>query len=181
MPATIRSETPLLIVFLDLTRFGAQSRRVDDVALAERIDSYYEQVAAAVHDAGGRVVKFVGDGVLIVFDEDRVDHGVEMLLGLKDLVDDLMAQRGWECRLIAKAHFGTAIAGLFGRQGDQRPDVVGKAVNTAAMLEATGITLSVAAFRKLSRALRRRFKKHTPPITYIRAQDPRRFSGTPRE
>jgi hypothetical protein len=35
--------------------------------------------------------------------------------------------------------------------------------------------VSVAAFRKLSPPLRRRFKKHTPPVTYIRAEDPRRF------
>jgi class 3 adenylate cyclase len=179
MPET-RSATPLLVIFLDLTRFGAQSQRVDDVELADTIDAYYEQVGAAVQEAGGRVVKYVGDGVLVVFDEDHVDRGVEMLLALKDAVDHAMARRGWECRLIAKAHFGTAIAGPFGVAGDKRQDVIGKAVNTAAMLEATGVTLSVAAFRKLSPALRRRFRKHTPPVTYIRLEDPRRFRGLAR-
>jgi hypothetical protein len=48
-------------------------------------------------------------------------------------------------------------------------------VNTTALLDSSGVTLSVAAFRKLSPPLRRRFKKHTPPVTYIRAEDPRRF------
>jgi adenylate cyclase len=173
----IRSETPLLIVFLDLTRFGVQSQRVDDVELADGLDAYYEQVATTVHDAGGRVVKFVADGVLIVFGEDRVDRGIEMLSPLKVSVDRAMAQRGWDCRLVAKAHFGTAVAGLFGRAGDKQPDVIGKTVNTAVALEATGGTLSVAAFRKLSPALRQRFKKHTPPVTYIRVEDSRRFSA----
>jgi class 3 adenylate cyclase len=176
----IRSETPLLVVFVDLTRFGAQSQRVDDVELADTIDAYYEQVGASVQAAGGRVVKFVGDGVLIAFAEDHVDRGVEMLLALKEAVDRSMAQRGWECRLIAKAHFGTAIAGPFGLAADKHHDVIGKTVNTAAMLDSTGVTLSVAAFRKLSPALRRRFKKHTPPVTYIRIEDPRRFRGTAR-
>ena len=134
----IRSETPLLVVFVDLTRFGAQSQRVDDVELADALDAYYEQVGAAVQEAGGRVVKFVGDGAVIVFAEDRVDRGVEMLLALKDAVDRSMAQRGWECRLIAKAHFGTAIAGPFGLAGDKHHDVIGKTVNTAAMLDADG-------------------------------------------
>jgi hypothetical protein len=43
--AEIRSEVPLLIAFVDLTRFGAQSQRTDDLALAETIDAYYEQWA----------------------------------------------------------------------------------------------------------------------------------------
>lgn len=169
----IRSETALLVAFVDLTRFAIQSQRVGDSELADTIDTYYEEVGAAVAEAGGRVVKFVGDGVLIAFPEDRVDRGVETLLALKDSIDASMARRGWECRLVAKAHFGTVIAGPFGAAGDKRPDVIGKAVNTAAMLDSTGVALSVAAFRKLGPALRRRFKKHTPPITYIRAEDPR--------
>ena len=172
MPET-RSESSLLVVFVDLTRFAAQSQRVDDVELADTIDAYYEQVGAAVADAGGRVVKHVGDGVLIVFDEGRVDRGVEKLLALKDSVDQAMARRGWECRLVVKAHFGTAIAGPFGSADAKHHDVVGKAVNTAAALDATGVTLTVNAFRKLSPALRRRFKKHTPPVTYIRLEDRR--------
>ena len=172
MPET-RSETPLLVAFVDLTRFAAQSRRVDDVELADTIDAYYEQVGAAVADAGGRVVKHVGDGVLIVFDEGRVDRGVEMLLALKDSIDQTMTRRGWECRLVVKAHFGTAIAGPFGSAGAKHHDVVGKVVNTAAALDATGVTLTVNAFRKLGPALRRRFKKPTPPVTYIRLEDRR--------
>ena len=176
----IRSETSLLIAFLDLTRFGAQSQRVGDAELADALDLYYEQVGAATQAAGGRVVKFVGDGALIAFGEDRVDQGVEMLLALKEAVDEAMAQRGWECRLIAKAHFGSAVAGPFGLAGDKRHDVIGKAVNIAALLDSTGVTLSVAAFRRLGPELRRRFKKHTPPITYIRLEDSRRVRGTGR-
>jgi adenylate cyclase len=176
MPET-RSETSLLVVFVDLTRFWAQSQRVDDVELADALDAYYEQVGAAVQGAGGRVVKFLGDGALIVFREDRVDQGVEMLLALKDAVDEAMATRHWECRLAAKAHFGPAVAGPFGLSDDKHYDVLGKTVNTAAMLDSTGVTLSVPAFRKLSPALRKRFRKHMHPVIYIRNEDSRRFRG----
>ena len=151
-----RIETNLLVVFVDLTRFGVQSQRVDDVA------------------AGGRVLKFMGDGILVVFEEEHVDRGVEALLDLKDAIDGWMAERRWECRLVAKAHFGPVVAGPFGEAGGKRYDVAGKTVNTAAVLDATGVTLSVAAFRRLAPALRRRFKKHTASVTYIRAEDPRR-------
>jgi glutathione S-transferase fosA5 len=35
------------------------------------------------------------------------------------------------------------------------------------MLDSTGVTLSVEAFRKLSPVLRKQFKKHTSPIVYL--------------
>jgi len=172
--AETRSEVPLLIAFVDLTRFAAQSQRSDDLELAETIDVYYEHVAAAASAGGGAVVKFIGNAALLAFPAGAVDRGVETLLALKDSVDELMARRGWECRLIVKAHFGTVVAGPFGAVGDKHPDVIGKTVNVAAGLDASGVTLSVEAFRKLGPAMRTRFKKHTPPITYIRTQDPRR-------
>lgn len=53
--------------------------------------------------------------------------------------------------------------------------MLGRSVNAAALLDSTGVALSVEAFRKLGPELRKRFKKHTPTITYIRAEDPHRF------
>ena len=173
MATMTRQRTPLLIVFLDLTRFAAQSQRTDDSEIADTLDAYYERVAKGVEGAGGTIVKFIGDAALAVFPEDGADAGVRMLLDLKPVVDHFMAERGWDCRLIAKVHFGDVIAGQFGPQGNKRFDVVGRAVNTAAVLETAGVTLSVEAFRQLSGEMRQHFKKHTPPITYIRADDPR--------
>ena len=169
-----RSETPLLVAFLDLTRYMAQSRRTPDSEQADTLDAYYECMAKAAKDAGGRMVKFFGDGGLMVFEEKRVDGGVAALLELKDAVDGLMQERGWDCRLTIKAHFGSVVAGPFGIPGAKHYDVIGKAVNTAAALDGNGVTLSVEAFRKLSPELRKRFKKHTASVTYIRTEDPRR-------
>jgi class 3 adenylate cyclase len=169
-----RTESAFLIAFVDLTRFMVQSQRVGDAEIADTLDLYYQQVAAAVDQARGRVVKYIGDAALVVFPEDGVDRGVEALLDLKTTVDGFMAGRGWDCRLTAKAHFGVAVAGAFGPPAAERFDVVGKAVNTAATLPESGVTLSVAAFRRLGPELRRRFKKHTPPVSYIRTEDPHR-------
>src|SRR5207248_2611833 len=115
-----RAEVPLLLAFVDLTRFAAQSERVGDAELAEVIDAYYEQVAAAIEAAGGRIVKFIGDAALIVFPEEAVDRGVQALLDLKEAIDRSMEARGWQCRLAVKAHFGSAIARPFGAAGDKR-------------------------------------------------------------
>jgi class 3 adenylate cyclase len=169
-----RSETSLLIAFTNLSRFTAQSLRQNDIETANMVDAYYEHLASAVEAAGGKVVKFIGDGALIVFPEDAVDRGVEMLLNAKTSIDSLMSDRGWDCRFGARVHFGTVVAGPFGARSAKKFDVIGKAVNATALLDyPSGITLSVEAFRQLNPALRTHFKKHTLPITYIRTEDPR--------
>jgi adenylate cyclase len=172
-----RGALPLVIGFLDLTRFAAQSRCVDDAELAEILDQFFGQVEGHVSAAGGYVVKFMGDGALFVFHQAAADDAVCAVLDLKEAVDAAMKERGWECRLKAQLHVGTAVVGRFG--AEQRIDVIGQAVNTAAMLDSTGVALSVAAFRALGAEVRRRFKKHTPPVSYIRVEDPRRFRYRP--
>ncbi len=49
-----RAEVPLLVTFVDLTRFFTQSQRVSDLDLADTLDAFYELVAEAVEGAGGR-------------------------------------------------------------------------------------------------------------------------------
>ena len=47
-------------------------------------------------------------------------------------------------------------------------------------VEATGVTLSVSAFRTPGPEPRRRIRTHTPPVTSIRTEDPRRLRGAAR-
>jgi adenylate cyclase len=169
------TEVTLLVAFIDLTGFALHSTRVDDSEIAEVLDGYYQMVASHVSAAGGRAVKYMGDGTLVVFDAGDADRGVAALLDLKLEIDRYLASRGWDCRATVKAHVGSAIAGPYGPPGDRRFDVIGKTVNTAAMLETSGVALSTEAFRTLSPAVRQRFKKHTWPVTYIRVEDPRKF------
>ena len=170
-----RAEVDAVIAFADLTGFSAQAARVSDVEVADTLDGFYERVGARIAGAGGTVVKFIGDAALAVFASDDADRAVAALLDLKEEADAYFAELGWPCRLHIKVHRGEVIAGPFGVAGDKRFDVIGKQVNTCAMLDSTGVALSVEAFRALSPALRQRFKKHTWPVTYIRTDDPHRF------
>jgi class 3 adenylate cyclase len=164
-----RTEIPLLVVFIDLTRFAAESRKRSDVETADLLDGYYHRVAAALGSAEGTLVKFIGDAALLVWPEATVDRGVEALLALKDELDAWLAERGSSSRVQIKAAYGSVVAGPFGPQ--RRFDVIGQTVNAAAMLPSPGVALTVPAFRKLGPPLRKRFKKHTPAITYIRQED----------
>ena len=163
-----RAERALIIAFVDLSTFAVDARRVaDEARLADIVDAYYELVAVAVHRAGGRVVKFMGDGALLAFDPTRADEAVTALLDAKRDVDEWASRERWDSRLVVKVHTGKVIAGPFGARGDKRFDVIGDAVNVAARLQTRSFALSAETFRLLSPAARKMFKKHTPPILYI--------------
>jgi adenylate cyclase len=165
----------LLVAITSLNRYSAQVDGLADLEVARVMGEYYDLVSSAITTAGGRVVKFIGDATLAAFPAGGVDRGVLCLLELKDRADRFMAERGWDCHLVAKAHCGTVAHGHFGTGADRRYDILGRTVNVAFRLEGQGgVTLSVEAFRQLGPDVRARFKKHTPPVTYIRQEDSHR-------
>jgi class 3 adenylate cyclase len=172
------SEVSLLVVFTNFTRFASQIERLDDMEVARVMGEYYTLAERAFSAANGRVVKFIGDATLAVFPVDAIDRGVQALLQFKPAADRFMEERGWDCRLVIKAHYGTVAAGDMGAGATSRFDVLGKSVSVAARLEGSGVVLSVEAFRQLGSETRHLFKKHTPPVTYIRQEDAHRPSRT---
>ncbi len=92
-----RTETPYLIAFLTLNGFTAQCTRVTDAELAGTLDEYFALGVGSIEGSGGRVVKFMGDGILAVFESKNVDSGVLGLLALKSKADDFFLQRHWDC------------------------------------------------------------------------------------
>lgn len=169
--SSARVEQPVLIVFADLTRFMANSRSAGDAALAELLDGYYRHAEGLVAAAGGRVVKFMGDAFLAVWPEAGAGGGVEALPALKRDIDSWWGAKGWDSRVVFKAHFGSAVIGPFG--ADARFDVIGNEVNVAATLPARTVSLSAEAFRRLENGKRRAFRKHSAPVVYIPVDDPR--------
>ena len=164
-----RAEAELVIVFVDLTLFEKQGQKVSARELADTIDRYYERVAIEVQNAGGRLVKFIGDAALIVFEAPDADRAVAMLLSLKPGIDELMKKAGWQCRLTAKAHLGAVVEGEFGARDDKRFDVIGANVNAAARLRSTGVTISRQLYEALSEDVRARFRERDS--VFVRSDD----------
>jgi adenylate cyclase len=165
-----RGERELVIAFVDLSFFTKDASSREESAIAEMIDQYYERIGERVTTAGGRVVKFMGDGALLAFPTDRADDAVIALGELRREIDDWLAGERWASRLIVKIHAGTVIAGEFGTRDAKRFDVIGNVVNVTARLP-RAFHLSPQAFRLLSPETRKHLKKHTPPITYIPIED----------
>jgi adenylate cyclase len=165
-----RARRELVVAFLDLSVFARDAACRDEMEIATVIDAYYERIASTVGSAGGTVVKFMGDGALVVFAPDRADEALAALLELRAEVDAWLAREGWASRLTVKLHTGPVIAGGYGACGAKRFDIIGNVVNVAARLPRP-FHLTPQVFRLLSPEARKRVKKHTPPVTYIPVED----------
>ncbi len=143
-----------------------------DEEVFRTMDGYAEFAGELINEAGGHTVKVIGDGLLVVFPDEGADGGVVALMKLKATGDDWLRERDIPCEHAIKVHYGPLVYGRFGPRGDKRIDVYGKTVNVCARMRRGPLVLSAQAFRALSKATRTRFKKHTPPVTYIRVEDP---------
>jgi class 3 adenylate cyclase len=115
----------------------------------------------------------MGDAGLAAFPAVEAETGVNAFRQLRADGRAWLAEHGWQCRTIVKLHLGPVAVGRVGSPGEEILDVYGKTVNVAASLDSTGLAMTPAVFRSLPAEARTRFRKHTPPITYIDAEDRR--------
>ena len=157
----------VLVAFSDLTGYAKVAGKLSEEEIFGFLSDYYEFVGDAISPAGGRVIKFMGDGALMIFPEPQADAGIRALLALQREGDKFLSGRGLGCRHHIRAHFGAVRQGELGTRTDKRLDVIGSTVNTMFLLKASEFAITPEAFRKLKPETRKLFKKHTPPVTYI--------------
>lgn len=101
------------------------------------LNDYAEAVISAIHEAGGDVLKLIGDGTLAIFSAEDPGHACRCALNAEALLQQrlaaLNARRGEEGRAVTYAYLGLHIGDVFyGNIGsEERLDftVVGPAVN----------------------------------------------------
>jgi adenylate cyclase len=138
------SEQEIAILFVDIRGFTALSegRLPYDVVFV--LNRYFAAIGFAVESAGGRVDKFIGDGVMALFGIERGAHtGCREALAAARLIsarlDELNASLGGELdrplRIGIGIHCGPAIVGEMGYGNAASITAIGDAVNTASRLE----------------------------------------------
>ncbi|MBI4213470.1 MAG: adenylate/guanylate cyclase domain-containing protein [Chloroflexi bacterium] len=157
-------EAKVLIGVTDCVRWFQNAQGRESAEVFALLDEMYHIIDQAVEAAGGLVVKYIGDGALVVFPEEQADPGIMALLSLKREIDAWLRERGWDSGLNVNLHFGKLTMGKMGSVAGL--DVIGEAVNVCARLPHQGVTLTPQAFRRLSPEHRRLFHRHAPPITY---------------
>jgi adenylate cyclase len=150
---------PVCIVFTDLEGFTAFTEAHGDAAARELVTEHHRTVGPIVRSRGGRIVKRLGDGLMLSF--PSVEAAV---LGALDLVDDPPDP----LRLRAGVHTGNAVV--------TQDDLIGHDVNVAARVAAsvrggnvvatTDVRDAVGSLRGVTfgRARRKSYKGLAEPI-----------------
>jgi len=156
-----------LVTISDLTGYAKFAAKKPENEIFQLLSDYYELVGDVIAPASGRVIKFMGDGALMLFPEDKVDAGVRALLELQGRGNRFLSERNVPSQHHIRAHFGPVCCGEVGTRNDKRLDVLGSTVNAVFMMKTPGFAITPGTFRKLAPRTRKLFKKHMPPIAYI--------------
>jgi adenylate cyclase len=129
-------QVEVTLMFIDIRDFTgfAEETPADEVVSA--LNELFEQIVPIIHDQGGRVDKFVGDGLLAVFgaprrQEDHADHALATAL---QIARDVKSEHGLKIGIGLNS--GTVVAGNLGGAGRLEFSVIGDPVNVAARVEA---------------------------------------------
>jgi adenylate cyclase len=156
------SEREIAILFADLRAFTTLSERKLPYDVVFLLNRYFAAMGHAVEEAGGRIDKFIGDGVMALF---GLDSGTEagcrealagarlMAERLVELNEALAHDLPQPLRLGIGIHVGHVIVGEMGYGAAMSVTAVGDAVNTASRLE--GLTKTYGAEVVISEAVAR--------------------------
>ena len=100
-----------------------------DLETAAVLSNYYALVARTVAPADGRIVKVMGDGVLVVFPAERARDAVAALRAVQASGTALWSAFDVRCRVQVRVGRGQVASGPLGPPGDERFDIYGAALN----------------------------------------------------
>jgi adenylate cyclase len=138
------SEREIAIMFADIRGFTALSEGRLPYDVVFILNRYFAAMGRAIESAGGRVDKFVGDGVMALFGvEGEIGAGCRAALTaarlmserLVELNEALRAELAEPLRIGIGLHAGPAIVGEMGYGSASAITAIGDSVNTASRLE----------------------------------------------
>ncbi|MGQ3298222.1 adenylate/guanylate cyclase domain-containing protein [Reyranella sp.] len=143
-PLAHGGERYIAVLFADIRGFTTISEGKLPYDVVFLLNRYFRATGQAVEAAGGRLDKFIGDGVMAIFglnQEPRVacrqalDAARRMALALADLNEAMSGDLDQPLRIGIGLHAGPAIVGEMGYARAAQITAIGDTVNTASRLE----------------------------------------------
>jgi adenylate cyclase len=161
------TETKLCLLAADLAGFARACTHQGALDIAQFLDRWYRQITPIITARGGRVVKFMGDGVLAVFPEEATLAAVDAATALRAAVAELRSESQWRVDLGANVHLAIVAEGDVGPDEVRRYDVFGSGVNHLFLMGGgPGVRISEPVYRQLPNEVRDAWNKQRPPATY---------------
>ena len=150
---TMVTSVDRVILFCDCHDFS-RLQLVLPGPLFEFMDAFYRVCGECVVAAGGRIVKYIGDGILAVFPEDAADRAVAAATCMRKEHAALVSaqQTNVDSDLEVGISFGQVEEGIVGHATLRSFDLFGECVNEAAMIgHHRGIAVTDAVRVRLSK------------------------------
>ena len=130
-------EVEVTIMFLDVRGFTSFAESHPAREVVATVNRLFERIVPVIHEHGGHVDKFEGDGVLAVFgaprrQDDHADAAVRAAVAISEAVND---EFDGELRIGIGINTGTVVAGNVGGGGRLEFSVIGDPVNVARRVE----------------------------------------------
>lgn len=100
-----------------------------DAATLAVLSSYYALIATGSAEAGGRVIKVMGDGMLIAFPLERATDAVAACRQLQTVATLHWRDFDARCRARVVMTAGPVLSGQLGPPGYEAPDLFGHTLN----------------------------------------------------
>jgi adenylate cyclase len=135
-----------VLLFADLRGFTALSDRLSADKVIVILNGYFERVVARIHEHGGEVLKFIGDGLLAIFPisdaafafnaaRRALEATLESFADLEAFSADPSRGDDSPVRMAIALHAGDVIYGNIGGQDRLDFTTIGPAVNLVARLQ----------------------------------------------
>lgn len=141
--ATQGREQRLAVLFLDMRGFTGRTAGQLPYDVVFLLNRFFDAIVPPILDAGGTVDKYLGDGLLAVFETQgegasaraalRAAAGISSALARFNR--DLSAEGTEEVRIGMGLHLGNLVLGEIGAAGDAPRTIIGDTVNVASRLE----------------------------------------------
>jgi adenylate cyclase len=131
-------EIEVTIMFIDVRNFTGFAERTSARDVVAALNRLFEGIVPSIHAHGGRVDKFVGDGLLAVFGAPRrqIDHADRAFAAAVEIDRHMHSETAVELEVGIGLNSGVVIAGNVGAAGRLEFTVIGDAVNVASRVEA---------------------------------------------
>jgi len=129
----------LTVAFVDIRNFTTFAEQLPPDQVISFLKAYYEYSLEIVHNHGGLVKSFMGDGVMLVFGYNQTDHRSDQAIAcaveILERLPEFNRRQNASVRLGIGLHSGPTAVGLIGSADRYEFAVIGNTVNMASRIE----------------------------------------------